>query len=70
MTRCADVQGASEEEDDHIDPADDFDDEDGHIKHINALQEEGDTLKKDLKRHYHKLKKMATGTIGLNYHSA
>jgi len=43
---------------------DDYFDEDGHIKHINALQEEGDTLKKDLKRHYHKLKKMATGEAG------
>jgi len=48
-----------------LDDDDEFDDEDGtHIKHINALQEEGDTLKKDLKRHYHKLKKMATGEAG------
>ena len=39
------------------------DDDEGSVKHVNALQEEGDELKKELKRHYHKLKRMATGTV-------
>jgi len=43
--------------------ADEIDEADS-VKHINSLQADEDSMKKELKRHYHKLKRMATGQPG------